>query len=155
MKISLKLLLLLAALAFALALGCSSDDPVDPNPEPEPEPEGTTALVGDDGTETTDFDSFEQVSLSLADLEPNTLYTIEVSDQSKALIGTYQLTTDGNGEMDASSVLYDPEPGTYTVEVLDTNITFDITVEAPTAVYYQPSDDQGGGIVGGGGGGGF
>ncbi|MBU0740779.1 hypothetical protein KKG45_01850 [bacterium] len=143
MKISAKLLLLLAALAFALALGCSSDDPAEPDPDPNPDPTGTTALVGDDGSETTDFDSYEQVSLSLADLTPNTLYTIEVSDQTKALIGTYQLTTDANGEMDASSVLYDPEPGTYTVNVVNTDITFDITVEAPVNVFYQPCDATG------------
>ena len=80
MKISAKLLLLLAALAFALALGCSSDDPA--VVDPDPEPTGSTALVGDDGQETTDFETNEQVSMSLADLTPNTLYTIEVSDGS-------------------------------------------------------------------------
>jgi len=144
MKMSPKyLLLLLAALAFALALGCSSDDPADPDPDPDPDPTGTTALVGDDGSETTDFDSYEQVSLSLADLTPNTLYTINVDDGTKALIGTYELTTDADGEMDAASVLYDPEPGTYTITVVDTDIEFDITVEAPTAVYYQPCDATG------------
>jgi hypothetical protein len=45
--------------------------------------------------------------------------------------------------MDAASVLYDPEPGTYTVTVVDTDIEFDITVEAPTAVFYQPCDVAG------------
>lgn len=145
MKIPAKLLLLLAALAFALALGCSSDDPAapDPDPDPDPEPEPTTALLGDDGAETSDFESFEQVSMSLADLTPNTLYTIEVSDGSKAVIGTYELTTDADGNMDAASVLYDPEPGTYTVDVLGTEVSFDITVAAPIDVYYQPCDDQG------------
>ena len=141
MKISAKLLLLLAALAFALALGCSSDDPAGPGPDPDPE--GSTALVGDDGAETTEFDSFEQVSMSLTDLDPNTLYTIEVSDDTKALIGTYELTTDGNGEMDAAAVLYDPDPGTYDVDVLGTSVSFEITVAAPTDVFYQPCDDQG------------
>jgi hypothetical protein len=98
MKMSPKyLLLLMAALAFALALGCSSDDPGDPDPDPDPDPTGTTALVGDDGSETTDFESYEQVSLSLADLTPNTLYTINVDDGVKALVGTYELTTDADG----------------------------------------------------------
>ncbi len=128
---------------FALAIGCGSDDPGDPDPDPDPDPTGTTALIGDDGSEQTDFDSFEQVSLSLAELEPNTLYTIEVDDGTKAVIGTYELTTDADGEMDAASVLYDPEPGTYTVTVLGTDISFDITVEAPTAVWYMPCDAAG------------
>ncbi|MEZ4386987.1 MAG: clostripain-related cysteine peptidase [Candidatus Krumholzibacteriia bacterium] len=128
--------LVLATALLALSLGCSSDDPVtDP---PAPPPSGTTALVGDDGAEATAFASFEQVSMSLADLAPNTLYTIEVSDGSRAVIGRYQLLTDGDGAMDASSVLYDPAPGSYDVDVLGTDVSFTITVTAPTDVFYMP-----------------
>ena len=133
-------LLILATATIALSLGCSSDDPVTPPPPP---PSGTTSLVGDDGGEATSFASFEQVSMTLADLTPNTLYTIEVSDGSRAVIGTYELLTDGNGEMDASSVLYDPVPGTYDVSVLSTSVTFSITVTEPTEVTYMPCDAAG------------
>ena len=145
MKMSRNWLLLLMALgALSFALGCGGDDPAGPGGGgDDPDPEGTTALVGDDGGEQTTFTSYEQVSLSLADLTPNTVYTIQVDDNRKAVIGTYELTTDENGEMDASSVLYDPAPGTYTVSVLGTSISFDITVQAPTSVYYMPCDASG------------
>jgi hypothetical protein len=135
------LMFILAAIALiALSLGCSSStDPVDDDPDPT----GTTALVGDDGTATTAFSSFEQVSMSLADLTPHTIYTIEVSDGSKTLIGTYQLTTDRNGEMDAASVLYDPVPGSYNVDVLGTSISFTLTISAPTVMTFVPCDDTG------------
>jgi len=131
---------LAAVTLIALSLGCSSStDPVD-NP---PDPTGTTALVGDDGSETTSFSSFEQVSMSLSDLTPRTQYTIEVNDGSKTLVGRYVLTTDRNGEMDASSVLYDPEPGTYTVDVLNTSVTFTLTISAPTELTFMPCTDGG------------
>lgn len=136
--------LFLAGLAMVLALGCGGDDPADPGGGGDDDPvEGVTALVGDDGTEQTAFQSYEQVSLSLADLEPNTLYTIQVEDETKALLGVYELITDADGEMDASSVLYDPEPGTYTVTVVGTAVQFDITVNPPVDVVYTPCDMDG------------
>ncbi|MBA4378792.1 MAG: hypothetical protein C0395_09125 [Gemmatimonas sp.] len=132
-------LLALCAAASMLFVACGGDD----SPSNPPPPAGTTALVGDDGGETTSFDSFEQVSLSLAELEPNTIYTIEVSDAAKTLLGRYELTTDGNGEMDASSVIYDPEPGDYDVDVLGTSISFTLTVNEPTAFWGMPCDETG------------
>ncbi len=144
MKIQLRVLLLLSAAMVISVFGCSSgDDPTDPGGGGTPPPGGTTTLVGDDGTPTNEFDSFEQISLALADLEPFTSYTVEVNDNSKAIIGRYELVTDQNGEIDASSVLYDPVPGTYTVAVLGTSISFDITVSAPTGLKFTPCDDQG------------
>jgi hypothetical protein len=140
---SLRLLLLTMSLVLIFILGCSSsDDPVDPGDD-NPPPAGTTALVGDDGTVTTDFESLEQVSLALSDLTAHTLYTIEVSDASKSIIGRYQLMTDQHGHMDASSVLYDPAPGNYSVAVLGTSINFDFTVTAPTGLTFTPCDDAG------------
>ncbi|MCB1150245.1 hypothetical protein KDK88_01765 [bacterium] len=135
-------LLLLATGALLLALGCGGDDPATPGGGDDPVT-GVTALVGDDGGEQTAFESYEQVSLSLADLTPNTLYTIQVEDASKSVLGTYELVTDADGEMDAASVLYDPEPGTYTISVLGTAISFDITVNPPTGVVYTPCDEGG------------
>lgn len=144
MKIALRLLLMILVVILALVLGCSSsDDPTDPGGGVNPPPTGTTALVGDDGSLATQFDSYEQVSLSLDDLEAHTSYTIEVNDGSRALIGRYQLMTDQYGHMDPSSVLYDPAPGTYTATVLGTDISFDIVVAAPTGLSFTPCDDQG------------
>jgi hypothetical protein len=81
-----KWLVLLAVVPAFLFAGCGGDDDDDiVNPPP---PGGTTAIIGDDGQEATEFDSFEQVALSLADLQPNTMYTIEVDDGSKAVIST-------------------------------------------------------------------
>ncbi|MCP4292973.1 MAG: hypothetical protein GY780_14200 [bacterium] len=144
MKNPLKLIILFSCLLLVTLWGCSSsDDPTDPGGGNPPPNEGSTALVGDDGNETTDFDSFEQVSLSLTDLDPLTSYTVEVNDNSKAVIGLYELVTDQYGQIDASSVLYDPEPGTYSVTVLETSISFDITVNEPTGLNFTPCDDQG------------
>jgi hypothetical protein len=130
------ILLLISALLIAAMLpACGGgDDPVTPTPEPT----GETALVGDDGAEASSFESYEQVSLSLADLEPVTSYDVRVRDEGGTVVGTYALLTDARGSMDASSVLYDPEPGAYDIEVLGTGITFQVTVAAPAGTWYLP-----------------
>ena len=141
MRLPFRILLFCAILAVVFIVGCSSDDPADPGGGDQP-PAISTALVGDDGSESSDFDSYEQVSLSLTDLDPLTAYTVEVSN-ARAVIGRYELVTDRNGQLDPASVLYDPEPGTYSVNVLDTSVSFDITVTAPTGLNFTPCDDQG------------
>ena len=143
MKITAKLLLLLMALAVALALGCSSDDPAaPPDDDFDPPPAGTT-LIGDDGQPTDGFDSYEQVSLGIEDLDPNTQYTVEVDDPQGTLLGRYDLWTDDQGQLDTASIIYDPTPGVYTVRVLGTDIEFGLRISAPENVYYLCTDDAG------------
>jgi len=124
--------------------GCGKKKTTAPNEQQPPPPTRySTTTLNDNGQPDSNFAAYENVHVSLGSLSPNTLYAIYVKDHTGTIIARYRLRTNRNGDLPPSAVLYDPEPGNYTIDIPEAGVVIPVTVSEPTTPYVRTVDAAG------------